>query len=247
MIKEERKRKRKFITFIKIFLIVVLLLAIAMLVVVELFTVENVEMEGNELYEQQIIEEVVLNDEYSWNSLYVFIKYKLTDTENVPFIDTMDISLKDPHTLKIKVYEKGMMGYIYIPGIGENAYFDKDGIVVETSKNVIKDVPKIEGIKCDEVVLYEKLPIKNGALKNILTLTQTLKRKDLVPDSITYGGSHAPELKYGKISVLVGDTDLLTMKVDRLEAIMPSLEGLSGTLHLEDWKEESTNIVFDKK
>ena len=27
---------------------------------------------------------------------------------------------------------------------------------------------------------------------------------------------------------------------------MPSLDGLSGTLHLENWTEETTNIVFDK-
>mgnify|MGYP000255413098 CR=1 FL=1 len=41
----------------------------------------------------------------------------------------MSISLDSPHTLHISVYEKGMLGYIYIPGINENAYFDKDGFV----------------------------------------------------------------------------------------------------------------------
>ena len=58
-------------------------------------------------------------------SLYVFLKYTFSDTQQLPFIDTMEISLKDPQTLHIMVYEKGMMGYIYIPGISENAYFDK--------------------------------------------------------------------------------------------------------------------------
>ena len=37
------------------------------------------------------------------------------------------------------------------------AYFDKDGFVVETSTRVIENVPKIDGISCEEVVLFEKL------------------------------------------------------------------------------------------
>ncbi len=247
MIKEKRKRKRRFVRFLKIFLVLILILGIAMLIVLNVFTVKKVDIEGNKLYDQTIIEKAVLNDDYSWNSLYVFIKYKFVDTQDIPFIDTMDISLEDPHTLKINVYEKGMMGYLYIPGINENAYFDKDGIVVETSSDVIDGVPKIEGIDCEKVVLYEKLPIKEGQLKSILNLTQNLKRKNLQPDSIVYGGEYEPELQYKNISVLIGDTSFLTLKVDRLEAIMPSLEGLSGTLHLESWTEENTNIVFDKK
>lgn len=247
MIKEERRRKRQAIHFIRGLLIIILLLAIAFLIILEVFTVEKLEIEGNKLYDEQVIEDVVLNDDYSWNSLYVYLKYKFVDTEDVPFIDAMDISLSSPHTLKIKVYEKGMMGYLYIQGINENAYFDKDGLVVETSKDVIAGVPKIDGISCEQVVLYEKLPIDEDKLRDILTLTQNLKRKKLVPDAIIYGGDNAPELKYDKVSVLIGDTSLLTLKVDRLEAIMPSVKGMNGTLHLEGWTQENTNIVFDKK
>ena len=177
----------------------------------------------------------------------MFLKYKFVDTEAIPFIDTMEISLKDPKTLHIKVYEKGMMGYLYIPSIDENAYFDKDGLVVETSSDKIADTPQIKGIDCDEVVLYEKLPIDQDRLRDILTLTQALRRSDLVPDSITYGGQNEPELKYGKITVEMGNVDLLTQKVERLSKIMPKLSGLQGTLHLENWTEDTTNIVFNKK
>ena len=100
---------------------------------------------------------MVLNDEYSWNSLYVDLKYRFVDIGEVPFVDTMEVSLDNPHTVHIKVYEKGMLGYLYINSIGQNAYFDKDGFVVETSTEVIDGVPKITGISCEEVVLYEKL------------------------------------------------------------------------------------------
>jgi len=182
----------------------------------------------------------VLNDKYSWNSLYVYLKYKVKILKNT-VIDTMSISLDSPHILHISVYEKGMLGYIYIPGINENAYFDKDGFVVETSSDTVPGVPCIDGISCDKVVLYEKLPIKQAMLKDILELTQGLKRQDLVPDSVDYGAQNAPVVKYGNVSVIIGDTTKLTRKIERLKAIMPSLEEQSGTLHLESWTEESND------
>lgn len=227
-------------------LITIAVLAILFLIALKLFTVKRVVVEGNELYDQKTIEDAVLNDKYSWNSLYVYLKYKVKDTKKIPFIDTMSISLDSPHTLHISVYEKGMLGYIYIPGIDENAYFDKDGLVVETSSDIVDGVPKIDGINCDKVVLYEKLPVDDSRLKEILELTQALKREDLIPDSITYGGEGEPVISYGGLTVKMGDTKLLTQKIKRLKAILPSVKDMSGILHLEDWTEDSTNIVFDK-
>lgn len=227
-------------------LITIAVLAILFLIALKLFTVKKVVVEGNELYDQKTIEDAVLNDKYSWNSLYVYLKYKVKDTKKIPFIDTMSISLDSPHTLHISVYEKGMLGYIYIPGIDENAYFDKDGLVVETSSDIVDGVPKIDGINCDKVVLYEKLPVDDSRLKEILELTQALKREDLIPDSITYGGEGEPVISYGGLTVKMGDTKLLTQKIKRLKAILPSVKDMSGILHLEDWTEDSTNIVFDK-
>ena len=247
MIKEKRRKARKLKRIAITLLILILFLAVAALIVIKVFRVNKVEVEGNELYDAKVIEKAVLNDKYSWNSLYIFLKYRFVDTKEVPFIDTMEITLKDPQTLHVKVYEKGMMGYLYISSIDENAYFDKDGFVVETSSKVIDGTPQIIGINCDKVVLYEKLPIGSARLREILTLTQALKRNSLIPDSITYGGANEPLLTYGKIKVEMGSLELLTQKVERLAKIKPQLEGMEGTLHLENWTEETTNIVFDKK
>ena len=246
MIKEERRKKKRKKHIFRGILIFIFVLAIAVVIGIKVFVIKNVEVEGNSLYDAATIEKVVLNDDYSWNTLYVYFKYKFKKTEALPFIDTMEISIKDPQTIHIEVYEKGSIGYLYISGIGENAYFDKDGIVVETSSDVLPDIPKIEGISCDEVVLYEKLPIPENQLKDMLTLTQALKRNNLVPDSITYDSQSLPVLSYGNIRVEVGDTDKLTQKVERISKILPTIKGMSGTLHLENWTEETTNIVFEK-
>lgn len=153
MIREQRRKKRRRKMILCIFLIVLMFLAIAALIVVKVFTVENVVVEGNELYSSEQIQEMVLNDEYSWNSLYVELKYRLIDVGEVPFVDSMEVTLDDPHTVRISVYEKGILGSFYIDTLGQYAYFDKDGFVVETSSEVIEDVPKITGISCDTVVV----------------------------------------------------------------------------------------------
>lgn len=246
MIKEERRKKKRRKFSITVFLGILIFLVLAVLVIMKVCRVKEVEVEGNVLYDAQTIQDTVLNDEYSWNSLYVFLKYRFKKPETIPFVDTMEITLKSPSKLHITVYEKGMMGYIYIPSMDVNAYFDKDGFVAETSTEIIPGVPLIQGLSCDEVVLYDKLPIEKDKLKELLILTQTLKKYELVPDSITYGIENAPVLAYGTIQVVVGDTTTLTPKMERVVKIMPSITGQSGVLHLERWTEETTNIVFDK-
>ena len=246
MIKEKRRKQRRFKKLLIALLVFMILLTIAVFVVINVFVVKKVKVVGNKLYDQQLITETVLNDEYSWNSLYVLLKYTFVDTKDVPFIDEMEVRLADPQTLVIKVYEKGMMGYLYINTIGENAYFDKDGFVVETSTRIIENVPRVEGISCDEVVLYEKLPINNQKLREMLTLTQALKREDLEPDTIHFGLEQSPVVSYGKTEVWLGTIELLTEKVKHLKEIFPSINGIPGVLHMEDWDEQTANTIFEK-
>ena len=251
MIKEERRRRKRRKIQLYIFLIMTLLLALAAYIVVEVFTVENVVVEGNEWYSASQIEEMVLNDEYSWNSLYVTLKYRLVDIGEVPFVDDMEISLDNPHTLRVKVYEKGILGYLYIPVLGQNVYFDKDGFVVETSTNLIPNVPKVTGINCSDVVLYEKLPLEDESiLRLLLNLTQTLKKYEIEPDKIAFDDKEGAVVYYGGIRVIVGTEENLSQKIIKLDAVLQKLADMglsSGTLHLENWTEETTDIVFDKE
>lgn len=243
--KRRRKKKRKIILIILLSFLAVI--ATAVLIVWKVFTVKTVVVEGNEHYSDKQIEKFVLSDDYSWNSLYVVLKYRFLETKEIPFVDTMEISLKNPHTLKVHVYEKGILGYLYIPTISQNAYFDKDGFVVETSKEIIEHIPQIEGLNCKKVVLYEKLPLKDEKiLKSLLATTQTLKKNEIVPDKIMFDGNGDISLSYGSIEVLLGSSENLSKKILRLSYILPQLSGMQGTLHIENWTENTTDIIFDK-
>ena len=167
MIKEERRKKRRAQKIRIALLIVALVLLILFVVVVKVFVVKEVKVEGNVLYDEQLITDTILNDEYSWNSLYVLTKYTFVDAEPIPFIDTMEVKMDHPQKLTIRVYEKGMIGYVHIAALDENVYFDKDGLVVEISTRVIEDIPRMEGMECEEVILHEKRPIDEQALRQL--------------------------------------------------------------------------------
>lgn len=250
MIKEERlksqKRKKKRKVLLIILLVLFLLIGSAFLVLWKVFTVENVVVQGNELYEDSVISETLLQDDLSWNSMYVYLKYKFSKAEDIPFIDTVSVSLDGPHTLVLEVYEKPIIGYFYDDALASNVYFDKDGVVVEQSERVIAGVPKVYGLKYDEIELHEPLSVSKSVLSSILTLTQALRKSDLVPERIEYGRENSPILIYGEISVQLGGIDLLSQKIERISQILPSLNEERGVLHLESWNEGSTNIIFDR-
>ena len=179
--REKYRRQKKIKTFLSVFLILFCLIAVAVLIIWKVFTVQNVVVEGNDHYSDSQIEKIVLSDEYSWNSLYMLLKYRFLEGEEIPFVDTLEVSLDNPHTLRVHVYEKGIIGYLYISAISQNAYFDTDGFVVETSKEIIENIPQVEGLDCDKVVLYEKLPIKDSHLLWEVSRTTPLCRNPTPP------------------------------------------------------------------
>ena len=151
MKQEKHKKRRKLKHVLTGILIFLGTIALAFLIIVKVFTAQKVVVKDNELYSDEQIREWVLNDEYSWNSLYVFLKYRFMEPEEVPFIDTMEVTLTPPHTVNITVYEKGMLGYLYIDSLGQNIYFDKDGFVVEMSADTIENVAQVTGISCSKI------------------------------------------------------------------------------------------------
>ncbi len=156
---KRRKKKRRKIRF-AVFLVFLLTAGLSALIIWQVYRVGEVKVEGNEHYSKEQIEKFVLDDKYSWNSLYVYLKYRFMEMEQIPFVDTMEVSLENPKTLKIFVYEKEIIGYLYIASIDQNVFFDKDGFVVETSKEMIEGIPRVDGLNCDQVVCMRNFPLR---------------------------------------------------------------------------------------
>ncbi len=243
MIKKHRKKRAKRKRLLIILLVLLCILAALVIIGIKGFQIHKVQVSGNELYTDEQIKESVLNDKYSWNALYVVLKHRFFKMQEVPFIDEMEVELVSMHTIKINVYEKAIIGYI--AANDQNVYFDKDGFVVEISKRLIDHVPKVEGIECNEVVVYEKLDLDDKhALSILLTFSQQLSKYGLVPKTIAFQDKKSLSADFGNVIVEMGDSEYLVEKVMRLNSIMPQLAGKSGTLHLENWTPLTTDVFF---
>lgn len=208
------------------------------------YTVTTVYVEGNVHYTNEEIMDMVMEGYYGNNSLLLSLKYKDKSIEDVPFVEKMDISVQDPHTIKIEVYEKALAGYVEY--LERYMYFDKDGIVVETSLDKTPGIPLVTGLKFDHVVLYEPLPVENDEIfTSILSITQLVNKYNLSTDRIYFGSDDSLTLYFGEVKAALGAGTNLDEKVMVLQYMLPELKGESGTLRMENYTEGTKNISFE--
>ncbi len=211
---------------------------------VESYKVRDVKVEGSTHYTSQQIRDMVIVDKFSENSVYLSLKYKNKKIENIPFVEHMDVVIVDRNTVKIIVYEKTIAGYVTY--LENRMYFDKDGIVVESSKDEVPGVPEISGLEFDYVVLHEPLPVEDPKVfKDILSMTQLLNKYSLVADKIYFDRGGEITLHFDQVRVTLGTSDYLDEKVMRLSAILPRLKGMKGRLHMETYTDSNRNTTFD--
>ncbi len=221
----------------------VLLLCGGVYWLLENYSVTGVNVEGNQHYTKEQIQDIVLSGPLSNNSLVLSLRYRNKSITDVPFVERMDVSIVDRHNVLITVYEKSLAGYVEY--LGNYMYFDKDGIVVESSKVTTAGIPLVTGLKFDYIVLHEPLPVANeDVFSDILDMTQLLKKYELQADRIYFDSSYRMTIYFDDVKVALGESDNLDEKMMQLKHILPELAGKSGILHMENYAEGSKNTTF---
>lgn len=234
--------RKKFILWAIV--IAVVILAAAFGIVVTQFSVTDVRVEGNEHYTDKQIKDMVLPEGMLNNSLYLAVKYRNKEIKDIPFVEMMDVEIVSNHSIKINVYEKALAGCVNY--LGNYMYFDRDGIVVETSDKLTDGVPQIKGLSFDHVVMHEELPVEDPSIfSKILNVTQLLAKYELKADKIFFGAEKDVTLYFGQARVYLGNDENLDEKMMQLVPILPYLEGKSGILNMENFDENTVNIPFN--
>lgn len=208
------------------------------------YTVTTVYVEGNVHYTNEEIMDMVMEGHYGNNSLLLSLKYKDKSVTGVPFVEKMDVSVMDPHTIKIEVYEKALAGYVEY--LERYMYFDKDGIVVESSLEKTQGIPMVTGLTFDHVIVHEPLPVEDPAVfASILSITQLVNKYALSVDRIYFGSDGSLTLYFGGVKAALGTGGNLDEKIMTLQYMLPSLEGRSGTIRMENYTEETKKTSFE--
>ena len=223
----------------------VLLLFCIVFLVMEYYTVETITVEGNVHYSNDEIVDMVIKNRMDRNSIYLSLKYRKKGIVGIPFIEKMSVNIVAPDTIKIMVYEKAVAGYIEY--LGKYMYFDKDGIIVESSDQKTAGIPQITGLEFNYVVLHERLPIENTEIfQSILDITQLLEKYEISAEKIYFDKNQQMTLYFENIRVRLGDISNIDDKITRVKAILPELEGQKGILRMENYMEGTKNITFNK-
>lgn len=237
-----RKRKRR-----RIFILALVIIAVLAGTATFLwynFSITKVNVSGNSHYTENEIKDMVFENEYDYNSIILFFKYHNKTIEDIPFIEQMDVKIVDSNFVRITVYEKAVAGYVEY--LGHYMYFDKDGIIVESSNEVIDGVPFVTGLKFDHVVLHKEIPTKKkDVFLTILNITQLLNKYDIKTDRIAFDSNSNITLYFGNARVLLGTDDFIDEKINEMHLLLPKLTGYSGTLHMENYTGEESNFSFD--
>ncbi len=230
----------------KISIIIVCILAFFALVFIFIkvrYTVTNVKVEGNTHYSSDEIINKVLTGKLGNNSIYLSLKYKDKPITDIPFIEMLNVSIEAPNSIRIRVYEKKLAGYVEY--LGTNLYFDNDGIVVESSDVITQGVPNITGLPFSHMALYEKLPVENEKIfSQILELTQTLEKYNLDAKQIYFDSMYHVTLFFDAIRVNIGEVNDLDAKFGCIYEMLPDLVGKSGIVSMESFTANSKYISF---
>lgn len=240
---KKKKRRKKWPVVVGILMGLFILAAGA----VVLFRTRTVEVEGNSIYSENTIATWVQKDKLSVNTLYLLVKYNFLDSELPVGVEQMDVSLKNPWAVHVKVEEKELAGYVDCSGT--YLYFDQNGIAVLKTKKQIEDAPYIEGLTFDEsdVEIGKTLPVEDDSIfGKIVDASRYLKKYSLAPDRISCVEGDV-RLYFGIVEVLLGDGGY-EEKLQQVEPILDKLAELypktAGTLHLENYDSASDAISF---
>lgn len=238
------KPKRVGILLTVFFLLLILLVG-GGFYIINNYRVTTVYVDGSLHYTNEEIMDMVMGGRFGDNSLYLSLKYRDKGIENVPFIEMMDVNIEAKDTIRITVYEKALAGYVRY--LGRYVYFDKDGIVVETSEEETAGIPQVTGLAFDHVILHEPLPVDKPELfDEILNITQQLAKYSLVADRIYFDSSYQVTLYFGNAKVALGENVDIDEKIMKLQHILPNLLGKSGTLDMREYSEDTTSYSFEQ-
>lgn len=244
MYRKEKKRKRKKRWPV---LLCLALLAASLGVIYNLldyYRIETVYVDGNVHYTRDEIKEIVMEGPLGNNSLYLSLKYKNKSITGVPFVAAMDVTILEPDTIRISVYEKSLAGYIEY--LGRYIYFDKDGTVVESSNVKTLGIPQITGLTFEHVIVGEPLPVENRDIfYDILSVTQTLSKYKLTAERIYFNSKEEMTIHFGDIKVEFGTSSDLDEKIGLLQNLLPKLDGKKGTLDIQNYGDNVKTYTFE--
>ncbi|MCI8464539.1 MAG: hypothetical protein HFI63_01585 [Lachnospiraceae bacterium] len=240
--KKERRRVKKRQRRFKTFGIVILLFLFLFLFGYST-RIQDVTVIGNTRYTEEELISMIFPEEKDWNTFYALYQEQFGKAKDIPFVEKYQVKITGLHSAKITVYEKSVAGCLEY--MGSYMYFDREGIIVESSRELEENVPLVTGIQFQHIVMYEKLEVGDaGIFAEILNLSQLLAQYELYPERMAFDKDKQVTLIMGEIQAFLGDSRYMAEKVAELSDMYPALSGRSGTVYLNEYRPDVKNPSY---
>ena len=216
--------------------------------------VTGINVTGNRYYTAAEISDGILSGNIMDAPLVMLVRSLTGLKPELMGVDSYTMSLTGLTTADVTVKEKAFMGYVGF--LGSNLYFDRDGVILKSTREHFEGIPEIKGLDFSSAVLGGRLPVTRDALLlEVLQISQYLAAEKVrwgdadVPlstlvDTITFDSTENISCMVDDILILLGAGENLEGKLHEMSDILPNLQGRSGILHLESYDPVNGNSMY---
>ncbi len=207
--------------------------------------IKTIRITGNERVSDETIQTLIQYDKCQNNSLLLWLLNRKTDISSEPLLNSIHVQLRNPQTIVVQVNEEKLSGYVQSED--EYIYVNDSGKIVLKQTEKLQDVLLLNGITADTAEVGEQLVSDDtGVFADFLDIAAILRSEAITADSLGKSDDGGYYIVMGKVKVLLGKDIYMEEKISELNDLLSKLEGLSGTLHLEEYDSTKDSIIFTK-
>lgn len=217
------------------FLIIILAASLLILFFLKNTKLENVYVLGATHYSETEIKDMFLDKSTDTYTPLAYIRYRLFKQKEIPFVEYIEMEMNDKNTLSLYVYEKSISACIET--MGGYLYFDKDGVIVESTKERLEDIAVIKGLKYKKLVMNEAFEVQDSSLFRTVNEMCLLIRKNKLPvDVIEFTSDYKVTMYIDDTVVKLGKKENYDLELNELGNILEALEGRKVVLNMENFE-----------
>lgn len=207
--------------------------------------INDIKIKGNSNCSEQELKQTYAGNFFTANAVILLLREKVFGLPEHPMVQEADIKWKGIRNVEIQVYEKTFVGCLAY--MNYYVYFDRDGIVLKSSDELLEGVPCITGIDFGTFTLYEPLDIQEPEIFNrIMNITQLINHLQLTVDKLHVDSAGAVTLKTGDITVKLGKREMYDEPINALASVLAQMEEgkNKGTIDMRNYS-MGDRIILD--
>lgn len=237
----KQKKKRKGHPLIIFFVILIVLVLTGIFG----FQARDIQITGNQRVTEDEIKELIQVDKCYGNTLVLWMLNRKTDISSQPLLSDIQVSVQNPQKVIVRVREQRLVGAV--KNNGKYSYVNEQGKIILTQEEKIQEIPVLSGIQIQNAENGDVLSSDDSAvLESLLSIASLVNEDGIAADTIGTTADGGFQIVMGKVTVLLGKDIYMEEKLSELNDLLSNLDGLSGTLHLEEYDSTKDSIIFTK-